>query len=117
MRTIDDNLVRLLDARPCCTLATVRIPDLPEREQSFFNDFMPAAHTAITLGHHVTTEEEWTWHATEASGEHCVADDHLKGLCELVKAELIQSGHKTEIVDYPGKSGLQFRYVAQAACL
>ena len=114
---MNDILVRLLDAWPCCTLATVRIPDLPEREQSFFADFMPAARTAITLGHHITTEEEWAWYATGPGGEHCTADDHARGLCEVIKAELKQSGHETEIVSYPDTSGLQFRYVAQAAGL
>jgi epoxyqueuosine reductase QueG len=114
---MNDNLVRLLDAWPCCTLATVRIPDLPERERSFFSDFMPAARTAIALGHHVTTEEEWTWYATGAGGEQCAADDHARELCEMIRTELIQSGYETEIVNYPGASGLQFRYVAQAAGL
>ncbi len=117
MRNMNDDLVYLLDAWPCCTFATVRIPDLPEWERSFFADFMPAACTAIVLGHHVTTEEEWTWYATEAGGEHCAADDHARGLCEMIKAELIQSGHETEIVKYPETSGLQFRHVAQVAGL
>ncbi|VVB63714.1 Epoxyqueuosine reductase [uncultured archaeon] len=117
MKTMDDNLVRLLEAWPCCTLATVRIVDLPERERSFFAHFMPAARTAVVLGHHISIEEEWTWYATETGGEHCTADDHARGLCEIIKAELIQSGHETEIVNYPGTSGLQFRFVAEAAGL
>jgi epoxyqueuosine reductase QueG len=114
---MNHNLVRLLDAWPCWTLATVRILDLPERERSFFADFMPAARTAITLWHHVTTEEEWTWYETGAGVEHCAADDHTRELCEMIKAELIQPGHETEIVNYPRTSGLQFRFVAQAAGL
>src|SRR4030042_3436314 len=39
---------------------------------------MPMARTAIVLGHHVVTEEEWQWYATEIGGEHCGADDHAK---------------------------------------
>jgi epoxyqueuosine reductase QueG len=115
MRNATENLVRLLETWPCCTIATVRIHDLPERERAFFADFMPTASTAIVLGHHITTEEEWTWYATGTGGEHCAADDHARELCEIIKAKLVQLGHKTEIVNYPGTSGLQFRFVAEAA--
>jgi epoxyqueuosine reductase QueG len=117
MKTMTDNFARLLDVWPCCTLTTVRILDLLEQERSFFASFMPRAHTAITLGHHVTTEEEWTWYATTAGGEHCAADDHAKDFCEAIKLELIKIGHQAELVSYPGESGLQFRYVAQASGL
>jgi len=117
MRNTTDNLVHLIDAWPCCILATVRILDLPEKERSFFADFMPSARTAIILGHHITTEGEWTWYAGGAGREHCAADDHARELCEIIKAELVQSGHETEIVNYPGTSGLKFRFVTEAAGL
>lgn len=85
MRDMTGNLVRLVDAWPCCTLVTVRVLDLPERERSFFAHFMPAARTAIVLEHHITAEEEWTWYATGTGGEHCAADDHARELCEIIK--------------------------------
>jgi epoxyqueuosine reductase QueG len=101
--------------RPCCTIATASVSQLPERERSFFMAFMPSARTAITLGHHVTTEEEWTWYVTEEGGEHCAADDHASELCHMIEVELTQSGYEAKAVEYPRTSGLQFRYVAQAA--
>ena len=78
---------------------------------------MPEAVTAIALGHHVTTDEEWFWFATTDDGQRCDADDHTRAVCEAIKAELEKLGHKSKLVDYPGESGLQFRYVAQAAGL
>jgi epoxyqueuosine reductase QueG len=117
MRDSTNHLVRLLPARPCCTQATMSISELPERERFFFAHFMPEARTAIVLGHHITTEEEWTWFATGTGGEHCAADDHAREFCEIIVAELAQSGYDTKIVNFPGTSGLQFRYVAEAAGL
>ncbi|MDY6842757.1 MAG: 4Fe-4S binding protein [Thermodesulfobacteriota bacterium] len=83
----------------------------------FFNNLMPDAVTAIVLLHHVTTEEEWTWYATTDGGEHCAADDHARELCVLIKEELTRHGYDAKLVSYPHKSGLQFRFVAQAAGL
>ena len=117
MNVVNDRLIHLLDSWPCCNVGTVQILDLPKRERDFFNVFMPAARTAIALGHHVTTEEEWTWYATDTGGEYCTADNHTIAVCETIKAVLKETGHQARIVSYPGESGLQFRYVAQAAGL
>jgi epoxyqueuosine reductase len=117
MTTMNDAIIQLLGRWPCCTLATVAVSGLPQRERSFFVSFMPEARTAIALGHHVTTEEEWAWYATMDGSEHCAADDHCLEVCQAVKAVLIQFGHDAKIVSYPGRSGLQFRYVAQSAGL
>lgn len=114
---MNDDVARLVGASPCCSLASVKIADLPERERRFFGEFMPEAVSAIALLHHVVTEEEWTWYATSDGGERCDADDHLRELCGTVRQRLIEAGHATELVPYPRKSGLQFRFVAQAAGL
>ncbi len=99
----------------CCEVWTVPIKDLDQREAAFFRGFMPMARTAVVLGHHVVTEEEWQWYATEIGGERCAADDHAKGVCEAMQEALKARGFATEVVPYPGESGLQFRFVAQAA--
>ena len=117
MMNCEDTILRVIDDRPCCTLATVRIGELPERERRFFVGFMPQALTAIVLLHHVLTEEEWTWYANGNGGERCDADDHARNLCEMIRSELIRVGDDAELVKYPGKSGLQFRFMAQAAGL
>ena len=98
---------------PCCNLAAVQVQLLPERERQFFVGFMPDAVTAIVMAHHVVTEEEWTWYATASSGERCDADDHLKGLCERFKDQLVEQGYRAKLVRYPGESGLQFRFIAE----
>jgi hypothetical protein len=98
-------------------LASVKVTGLPDRENRFFGDFMPEAVTAIVLLHHVTTEEEWTWYATADGGERCAADDHLKDLALAIKDALEQEGHVAKLVKYPRISGLQFRFVAEAAGL
>ncbi len=76
---------------------------------------MPSAKTALVLGHHVTTKEEWTWYATDIGGEHCESDDHCAQVCDLIKTRLEENEVVTQIVPYPGQSGLQFRFVAQTA--
>ena len=78
---------------------------------------MPGAVTAIALLHRITNEEEWTWYATADGGERCAADDHLRDLALAIKDALEQEGHDAELVKYPGISGLQFRFVAEAAGL
>jgi epoxyqueuosine reductase len=98
----------------CCDVWTASVKDLEVREAEFFRSFMPKARAAIVLGHHVVTEEEWTWYATENS-EHCAADDHAKDVCQDLQRALKERGFPTEIVPYPRESGLQFRFVAQAA--
>jgi epoxyqueuosine reductase len=117
MKAIEDRLSIIADNNPCCILAAVPIGDLLKHEQSFFGSFMPFARTAITLLHHIKTRKEWKWYATDKGGEHSEADDHARELCEGIKTEIIHSGYKTEIIKYPGESGLQFRYVAQASGL
>jgi epoxyqueuosine reductase len=100
---------------PCCNLATVPVRALAERERQFFATFMPDAVTAIVVAHHVVTEEEWTWYLPAGTQERCDADDHLRGVCEAIRDRLTQDGHQTKLVKYPTQSGLQFRFVAQAA--
>jgi epoxyqueuosine reductase len=99
----------------CCDVWTVSIDILDNREAAFFQGFMPIARTAIVLGHHVATEEEWQWYAVENGGEYCAADDHAKAVCKELQRTLKGHGFATEIVPYPRESGLQFRFVAQAA--
>jgi len=99
----------------CCDVWSVSIKALDHREADFFQGFMPMARTAVVLGHHVVTEEEWQWYAAENGEEHCAADDHAKEVCEGMREALKAHGFATEIVPYPRESGLQFRFVAQAA--
>jgi epoxyqueuosine reductase QueG len=117
MIDMNEIIQRLAQAWPCCTLASVRVACLLEREKDFFVDFMPEAITAIVLLHHVTTEEEWTWYVTGDGEERCDADDHLRDLALTIKDALEQEGHDAKLVKYPGVSGLQFRFVAEAAGL
>jgi epoxyqueuosine reductase QueG len=114
---MNHDIIRLIQGWPCCSLSTVKITVLPERERQFFGSFMPNAVTAIALLHHVVTEEEWTWYATGGGGRRCKSDDHLRALCEKAKSKLTAGRHAAKLVEYPGKSGLQFRFVAQAAGL
>jgi epoxyqueuosine reductase QueG len=100
---------------PCCDMATVPVRALPERERTFFAAYMPKALTAITVAHHVTTEEEWTWYMPAVGEERCDADDHLRKICEAIRDQLVKQGYHADLVTYPDESGLQFRYVAQAA--
>jgi len=100
-----------------CNLAAVPIQGLAERERRFFASFMPDAVMAIVMAHHVMTEEEWTWYSTASSGDRCDADDHLRILCEVIRDQLVKEGFRSQLVKYPGESGLQFRFVAEAAGL
>ena len=101
----------------CCDPAAVPVRVLAERERQFFVSFMPDAVTAIVIAHHVVTEEEWTWYATFSGGDRCDADDHLRGLCEAIRNQLVRKGFDAKLVKYPGESGLQFRFVAEVAGL
>jgi epoxyqueuosine reductase QueG len=114
---MNKKIQKILNSRNCCAGASVKIADLRSRERLFFKKFMPKSVTAIALLHHIATEEEWTWFATADGGERCDADDHLKGLAYEIKDLLEKEGHGAEIVKYPGISGLQFRFVAEAAGL
>jgi len=111
-----ENIVKaIFKPLSCCDVWTVSVKDLDHREEEFFHGFMPIARTAIVLGHHVVTEEEWQWYAVENGGERCAADDHAKEVCGGLQQELEARGFSTEIAPYPRESGLQFRFVAQAA--
>jgi len=115
MSTCEDVAKAVINPFTCCDVWTVSVKDLDQREVEFFRLFMPAAQTAILLGHHVTTEEEWQWYAGENHGEFCAADDHAKEICATMQLALEKRGFSTEVVPYPRESGLQFRFVAQAA--
>lgn len=117
MSEIEETILSTMHKRPCCTFGAVSTQDLPDWEKSFFTEFMRFARTALVVGHHVTTEEEWTWYGTDDGGERCDADDHTKEVCLVLKHQLMQYGFQTDVVKYPGESGLQFRYVAQATGL
>lgn len=114
---INETVHRIIEPWPCCSLASVPIAGLAERERQFFTSFMPEAVTSIVLGHHIVTEEEWTWYSIGDRGERCDADDHLRHVCEAIRNELENQGHDAKLVKYPGESGLQFRFVAEAADL
>lgn len=105
----------IVDPLTCCDVWTIPVDALANREVAFFQSFMSTAKTAVVLGHHVVTEEEWAWYATENGGEHCAADDHAKAVCKDLQRALEANGFPTEVVPYPRESGLQFRFVAQAA--
>jgi epoxyqueuosine reductase len=110
-------ILALLAPWPCCELAAIPIKRLAERERLFFTALMPQATTSIVLAHHVAVEGEWTWYSTADRGEHCDADDHLRAVCTTIHDELIAHEHEAQLVKYPGESGLQFRFVAEAAGL
>ena len=111
----EDIVTTIVEPLACCDVWTVSVRDLDQREAEFIHGFMPMARTAVVLGHHVVTEEEWQWYATENGGQRCAADDHAKEVCEGLQQKLEARGFSTEVVPYPGESGLQFRFVAQAA--
>jgi epoxyqueuosine reductase QueG len=115
MTTYYDIFSDVLLQAPCCEIRTVSVERLDDQERTFFQDFMPLARTAIVLGHHVTTEEEWTWYSTGNGGERCAADDHAAEVCCTIQEKFDRQGFPTQIVQYPGESGLQFRFVAQSA--
>jgi epoxyqueuosine reductase len=109
------NILQTIKIHRCCSLWTVVIPDLAVREKAFLTDFMPGALAAIVAGHHVVTKDEWRWYATANGRERCDADDHTKDTCLHIKEALESYCFPAKIVPYPNESGLQFRFVAQAA--
>jgi hypothetical protein len=110
---INNTLSHILPS--CCDMAAVQVRALLVRERTFFADFMPEALTAIAVAHRVTSEEEWAWYMPAGGEERCDADDHLRDVCETIKERLNEQGYYAGLVTYPDESGLQFRYVAQAA--
>jgi len=115
MMHCEDIVKAIVDPLTCCDVWTVSIDALGNREATFFQGFMPTAKSAVVLGHHVVTEEEWQWYAMEDGGERCAADDHAASVSKGLQNALTAHGYPAEIVPYPGESGLQFRFVAQAA--
>lgn len=111
----EDIVKAIVEPLACCDAWIVSVEDLDNREGEFFRGFMPTAKAAVVLGHHVVTEEEWQWYAAENGSEHCAADDHAKEVCKGLQQALKAGGFSTEVVPYPRESGLQFRFVAQAA--
>jgi epoxyqueuosine reductase QueG len=108
-------LEKVVQRYDCCSFWAVALSGLAPREKRFLNDFLPSAQTAVVVGHHVVTKEEWRWYALTDGREHCAADDHTKHLCLQLKEALVSQGFPTEVVPYPGESGLQFRFVARSA--
>jgi len=111
----EDIIKEIIKQHSCCAAWTVEISSLAGRERSFFNEFLPLSKTALVLGHHVVTKTEWTWYSKDKELEHCMAEDHTGEVCKQLKSILESSGFRTAIVPYPEESGLQFRFVAQAA--
>lgn len=113
---LTENIIEnVVQQNRCCSFWTVAVSRLAMREKGFLNNFLQGAKTAVVVGHHVVTKEEWTWHATIDGNEYCAADDHTRDVCLKLKEALIKQGFPTEVVPYPGESGLQFRFVAQSA--
>jgi epoxyqueuosine reductase len=110
-----ENILHTVRRPSCCSFWIIAVSDLATRENKFLNNFMPDAETAIVIGHHIVTKQEWKWYATANGGDHCAADDHTKDMCMQLKEIVATYGFSTEIVPYPRESGLQFRFVAQAA--
>jgi len=111
----EDIINRVIQQHSCCKVWTVPLSSLDMREKKFFDEIAPTSKTAIILGHHIVTKAEWTWYIKEDGSEHCSADDHTANVCEQLKHALEKYGFRTQVVSYPGESGLQFRFVAQAA--
>lgn len=111
----EDILQTVIKKYPCCAAWAIPISSLDTREQEFFSRFFPASGTAIVLGYHIVTKDEWTWFEKEDGLHHCDADDHSKKICSEIAEALGVHGFQTDLVPYPGESGLQFRRVAQAA--
>ncbi len=76
---------------------------------------MPDSNTVIVLGHHITTAEEWIWREDSNGRYYCAANDHMSSVIDSILSDL--SGEKNKIVSYPHESGLQFRFVGEAAGL
>lgn len=104
-------------AWPCCHFGAVSVLNLAERERRFFSTFMSEASAAVVVCHHVVTAEEWTWYQPADGLERCDADDHAFEVCVDLQKRLNGYGFRSKVVGYPGESGLQFRYVAQASGL
>jgi epoxyqueuosine reductase len=115
MICVEDIIKKVIQRHPCCEIWTIPFSLLEIQEKEFFNEFSSTFETAIVLGHHIVTKDEWKWFTDENDQEYCNADSHTKNVCEQLNKELEIYGFQTKIVPYPGESGLRFRFVAQAA--
>ena len=108
---------RLEQKYPCCHFGALAVHDLPEREEKFFRDFMSESVSAVVVYYHVADIKTWTWYQMPDGSERCDADDHAFEVCNQIKDHVHAQGLQCKIVPYPGTSGLQFRFVAQATGL
>ena len=111
----EDILPTVMKKHPCCAAWAVPFASLNMREREFFARSFPTFRTAIVLGYHIATKDEWTWFEKEDGLHHCDADDRSKMICTEITDALESRGFRTDLIPYPGESGLQFRSVAQAA--
>jgi epoxyqueuosine reductase QueG len=115
MKYAEDVIDPVIRDYSSCASWAVPVSSLRTREREFLFRFSPASKTAIVLGYHIVTKDEWRWFVKEDGLHHCVADDRSKKICEVIANALGVCGFYTDIVPYPGESGLQFRSVAEAA--
>jgi hypothetical protein len=94
-----ENIIQTVAQRHrCCSFWTIAVARLAVREKGFLNNFMPGAQTAVVVGHHVVTKEEWTWYSTANGGEHCAADDHTRDVCRQLKEALLVHSFSAKVV-------------------
>lgn len=117
MESVDEILYRIVRKNGVWDYGTVAVADLEPRERSYFAEKFPWVKSAVVLGRHITTVEEWTWRISSGGQEHCPADDRAAEVCCIMKRAFETHGCKAEIVSYPGESGLLFRAVAKRAGL
>jgi epoxyqueuosine reductase len=100
-----------------CDFSFMPINQLGIKEKIYFSDFMPNAKTVIIIYYHVENLKDWIWNCPNGNleNERCNIDDATKDICNYIKQILEQWEYNTEIVPYPGQSGLQFRNVSIAA--
>ena len=111
----EDIITTVIEKHPCCAVWTVPVNDLAAREKNYFSGLAPTDRTAVVPGHHVMSRAEWTWYAGERGTEYCAADTHTDKVCTALKQTFESQDYSSVIAPYPGRSGLQFRYVALAA--
>jgi hypothetical protein len=96
MVVAEDIIQTVIQNYSCCAAWTIKISSLNSRERDFFTQFSPASTTAIVLGHHIVTKDEWRWFVKEDGLDHSDADDHAKNVCEQIKKALGIHGFLTE---------------------
>ena len=115
MNYAEDIIGPVIRNYPQCAAWAIPVASLDPREREFFFRFSPASGTAIVLGWHIVKRDEWTWSEHEDGSHHCSAHDESKKICGEIADALCAHGFRTDIVPYPGESGIQFRSVAQSA--